>query len=757
MSDLELIVVDDASVDGTLDQVRTLMEADERVSLLRHPRNIGLPAISEYEAYRRARGEFITFAFDDFLFEKEAFEALLRVREEARADAVHGLVSIPDMAGTTFLLGEVPHGYDKLRWSNFLGNAGVLLTREVIETVGLYDPHVLLSRLCDWDLWCRVQKRFGIVASRVQVGRELGLSRPDSLGNTYPMRFEVVQEFMATSRDADLVPDRIEDRDVLALPAACSAGLARGIREVASYFEGKFWSEPIPERPVELAASALPVVSVYGDCNASVSLYFVSESPQLRHLRFIEPAGNTWYENSQLATSDAVIFVREFLSERQSSALRFCRLAEIPHLYFCDDNFHALRGEDSAWDAYSLDRMRSELTTFRAVLVSSRELRNFFVENVLHASVHVLSPVFDESLFEKVRRVREAAHDDDALRISYFGGPFRNAALLRDVFPSLEILPETVRLQVRETRERYPLTPFSIEFAAPILGFSHFLETWSRFRPAVVVHPSGATGNIRYKSDNAVLVACYLGAVPILADEPAYEGIRNADGIEKAGADPAQWHAALVKLLDPREREAAYERLLAFCRRHFSPDASWRIIAGLLDDITPMTEAVLDERYRLAVCYTPAHSVPSDRRALRPCEEEAAAIVGRQSERVAANLVKEGKFESNLEGLYVKGWASIVGSSEPCRLELLVDGRSCGTFDAATFRPDLAEAGKGDGRRSFLIPISPALEEGRVHRVELRLAGGEASVARSFAVSVLMSTGSGRGFLRRLRTLWSRS
>ncbi|GJE14955.1 glycosyltransferase family 2 protein [Methylobacterium longum] len=752
MEDLELIIVDDASTDGTLEQVRALMETDDRVSLLRHPRNIGLPAVSEYEAYLQARGTFISFAFDDFVFEKTAFESLLRVQESARAAVVHGLVAMPDMSGNTFLLGEAPYGHDKLRWSNFLGNAGVLMTREVIETVGFYDPHVILSRLCDWDLWYRIQKRFEIVGSRVQVGRELGSSRPDSLGNTYPMRFEVVHEFMALPRDTDLIPGRIENRDVLFQPQSCSVALANGIREVSSYFENKFWYEPlIMASQPEPAASPPPVVSVYGDCNASVSLYFVSEELPFRRVRFIEPAGNTWYENSQLATSDLVIFVREFLSERQASALRFCRLAQIPHLYFCDDNFNALIGEDPAWNAYSLDRMRSELTTFQAVLVSSRELRDFFIDNALHTDVDILSPIFDESLLEKIRKIRDGIgpFDEDELRITYFGGPFRNAALLRDVLPALDALPNPTRLQVRETPETYPTTKFSIEFAAPSLGFSHFLESWCKFKPNIIVHPSGTTSNIHFKSDNAILVACYLGAVPILANERAYEGIGYMEGVEKAGADPAQWYKALQRLVEAGKREEAYLRLLNFCRRHFSADASWRPIAELLEGIIPLTEAALQERYRLAAFYTPVHSIPPDRRTLRPSDVEANAVIKLYSDRIAAELVRQGKFESNIEGLYVKGWANIVGSSEPCRLDLHVDGHLYDSFDAAIYRADLAEAGKGDGRRAFLIPISPAIGDGRVHRIELRLAGGEKGLVKF----LVMSAEFRRGLARKLRVL----
>src|SRR5215213_6020349 len=74
---LELIIVDDGSTDGTADQIAAIMDADGRVSCLRHPKNIGLPAISEFEAFERARGEYIAFGFDDFIFEPNALMELV--------------------------------------------------------------------------------------------------------------------------------------------------------------------------------------------------------------------------------------------------------------------------------------------------------------------------------------------------------------------------------------------------------------------------------------------------------------------------------------------------------------------------------------------------------------------------------------------------------------------------------------------------------------------------------------------------------
>ena len=54
---LELIIIDDASTDGTAAIIAEIMAKDGRVSCLKHPVNIGLPAVSEFEGFQKARGQ----------------------------------------------------------------------------------------------------------------------------------------------------------------------------------------------------------------------------------------------------------------------------------------------------------------------------------------------------------------------------------------------------------------------------------------------------------------------------------------------------------------------------------------------------------------------------------------------------------------------------------------------------------------------------------------------------------------------------
>src|SRR3954470_8183928 len=63
---VELIIIDDASTEHTGNYIEQIMKADARVSCLRHRKNIGLPAVSEFEGFLHARGRYLAFGFDDF-------------------------------------------------------------------------------------------------------------------------------------------------------------------------------------------------------------------------------------------------------------------------------------------------------------------------------------------------------------------------------------------------------------------------------------------------------------------------------------------------------------------------------------------------------------------------------------------------------------------------------------------------------------------------------------------------------------------
>ena len=65
----------------------------------------------------------------------------------------------------------------RLQASNYIPNVAVLHRREVFDRVGAYDPHILLRRLCDWDLWLRIASAGTIGHTDVLIGEATGRTR----------------------------------------------------------------------------------------------------------------------------------------------------------------------------------------------------------------------------------------------------------------------------------------------------------------------------------------------------------------------------------------------------------------------------------------------------------------------------------------------------------------------------------------------------------------------------------------------------
>ena len=157
-ADIELIIVDDASQDGSADVAER--ESDPRVRVVRLARNGGVSrALNEGIAV--ARGELVGFLGDDDEWLPELLERLLarlgddgdifslvysKVRREPRPDA-DGTRQAPPLPEKVVL--------DNLLFGNIkLAHSACLVRRNVLLEFGGFDE--TLRQGVDWDLWLRM-------------------------------------------------------------------------------------------------------------------------------------------------------------------------------------------------------------------------------------------------------------------------------------------------------------------------------------------------------------------------------------------------------------------------------------------------------------------------------------------------------------------------------------------------------------------------------------------------------------------------
>jgi hypothetical protein len=70
------------------------------------------------------------------------------------------------------------------------------------------------------------------------------------------------------------------------------------------------------------------------------------------------------------------------------------------------------------------------------------------------------------------------------------------------------------------------------------------------------------------------------------------------------------------------------------------------------------------------------------------------------------------------------GWAWDKSKpNDPVDLEIMDDTRVIATVTADAFRADLAKAGVGNGKHSFIFPTPPRLRDGATHVIRVRIVG----------------------------------
>jgi glycosyltransferase involved in cell wall biosynthesis len=157
-AELEVIVVDGGSTDGTPEIVESI--SDPRMRLIFQPGNADrLPGALNI-GFDAARGQYYTWAQDDDLYAPEALTVLVDgLERNPRAGLVYaGQVFIDDDGE---VIRESQHLLpEDLAWTNSVGHC-FLYRRTVAETVGRYEPRFAMAE--DAHYWMRIHRQSEIV------------------------------------------------------------------------------------------------------------------------------------------------------------------------------------------------------------------------------------------------------------------------------------------------------------------------------------------------------------------------------------------------------------------------------------------------------------------------------------------------------------------------------------------------------------------------------------------------------------------
>lgn len=598
---IELIVVDDSGDDDLAAVLERLHASDTRITILRHARAFGLPALSWIEAARRARGASLVLACEEDAFDDDALAALVTAQRGHPDTIVFGYadtVVIDPASGEPLreLPGERTQPTAMLRVENFIARHAVLIPRAAIDVAGFVDPHVLLADVAPWDLWRRLADYYSLTAVDVAVGTV----HPSRADRALDVDLWSVEEWMLTRRDAALNLAQIGGYDVVA-PNPQHGRATRDACVAAARQRGLGDTVPAGES-IEAASDEegyLLVVMLRYD--ASVSLYFESLPPPAgRRVRMVPGDAPAYLE--ALGRASAVVLVRAL--QPFNIWIDAARAVGVPVYYFLDDNIPLLAsiGETGRFDEQMSEAsMKAALRPMAGMLLSCPKLIDYFRDRNWHDNLQLFPAALANQPAARARaafgaRPREsigASAGPPEIAVAFVGGLSRSVAFWQVLLPALERLPQLgLRIHLlapclgsdSETLKRLPaalrvtLVPWNIDF-------THVIHQFARHAPDFMLVAPHESPNNPYETRHPLLTAMLLDAVAVLPRLAPYLDVadRSFALMVDEPFEVEAWHAVLSRAIADRAGcDALRASNRVYCEDAFSGQQNDAVLRGIM-------------------------------------------------------------------------------------------------------------------------------------------------------------------------------
>ncbi len=156
-SNLEIVVVDDASTDNSVTLVNKIKkQTDIPIHLIKHPLNLGL-ARARNSGIKNAKGKYLFFLDSDNYIGKDCLKKHFDyLSANENLSACYAPIQQFDNETRELLIvfSNEPYDYNRLSYGNYIDAMSMIKRADLVE-IGLYDDKMPLNGWEDYELWLR--------------------------------------------------------------------------------------------------------------------------------------------------------------------------------------------------------------------------------------------------------------------------------------------------------------------------------------------------------------------------------------------------------------------------------------------------------------------------------------------------------------------------------------------------------------------------------------------------------------------------
>ena len=547
----ELIIVDDSTSDDIAAICSGFVGYDNRIKIIRHINKITIPAVCVDEAYSISQGSFIAFELAGSIWEEYALKLTVDFFVDNNIRAGYGTVKRYNGDSKLFLeFGNNQLLVDNsILCANCLAKSGIAVHRDVLEDVGLFDPHIALVEEYDWDLWRRIIHKYEFISTGICFSTEYSSEAMEQqIGWNNSKKWFVAEYFQLRGSNERLKPENFENIDVFEVPHNGASGyFVDNMHELSSTFDKKvcYVKKSADKNDSIILKTKRILVVCFGAVTASAMSFTEYDGEDFVFCYTLSDS----IDISLLLMVDIVIQMRGLPDDNWY--VHLCNALSIPVYYYVDDNFREIYKNRNDIPEY-VNCNREYLSIYEGVIVSSRKLQTYYKDNYLHENVLYLPPILSKKICSK-----NTFHEH--INIGFMGGGFREEVLIHSVLPGLFelasrydimlVLPDDdiLRKSLKNCKT------IKVTWYQRTSNYCQIINKLNGFGIDILLHTGVDAPNNEYKTKNCLGNAVLLDAVLITSKIKPYVFVDEFVGAYLMSENiVSSWHDVIEKVLSDR-------------------------------------------------------------------------------------------------------------------------------------------------------------------------------------------------------------